>query len=167
MRHPSGFDLLTGDDFPKPLHDNVWSKFIMPFLGSLSATDLQGLPFSGRELPGKLLAIGVLLLLPKPKPQPQPKSSYPSSEFNIGDLVAYDWEPEDDDAPESVTDFGEIMGMRWVPEPDGYCFVGNTWIYYIRWTHSTYPDILLEPCYDGEPTLSSDLRLVKQFQGVE
>jgi hypothetical protein len=53
--------------------------------------------------------------------------------------------------------------MRWVPEPDGHCLAVKTWVYYIKWTHSTCPDILLTPCYDGEPTYSSDLRLVKHF----
>ena len=93
-------------------------------------------------------------------PRPQPRSLYPSPEFKMGDLVAYDWEPDDDDAPEFAIDFGEILGMRWVPEPDGYCLIGSTWVYFIRWTHSTCPDILPEPFYDGEPTLASDLRLV-------
>jgi hypothetical protein len=120
---------------------------------------------SRRELPGKLLAIAGALLLPErqskvsvistevqPKPQP---------EFKIGDLVAYDWEPDDDDdAPEFATDFGEVLGMRWVPEPDGQCLTVNIWVYYIRWTHSSCPDILSSPSYDGEPTYSSDLRLV-------
>lgn len=90
----------------------------------------------------------------------QPRSLYPSPEFKMGDLVAYDWEPDDDDAPEFATDFGEIMGMRWVPEPDGYCSVVNTWLYFVKWTHSSCPGILCEPQYDGEPTLASDLRLV-------
>jgi hypothetical protein len=86
---------------------------------------------------------------------------YPSPEFSIGDLVASDWEPDDDDAPEEfVTDFGEILGMRWVPEPDGYSLVSNTWVYFVRWTHSTCPDLLPEPCYDGEPTEASQLRRV-------
>ena len=93
-------------------------------------------------------------------PRSQPRSLYPSPEFKMGDLVAYDWEPDDDDAPEFATDFGEILGMRWVPEPDGYCSIGSTWVYFIRWTHSTCLDILPEPFYDGEPTLASDLRLV-------
>lgn len=128
----------------------------MPFSNCLSSADLQTLTFPRRELPGKLLAIGVALLLPKP----QPKSSYPLPEFNMGDLVAYDWEPDDDEAPEFVTDFGEVMGMRWVPEPDGHCLAANAWVYYINWTHSTCPGILPNPCYEGEPTYSSNLRLV-------
>jgi hypothetical protein len=78
----------------------------------------------------------------------------------MGDLVAYDWEPDDDDAPEFATDFGEVLGMRWVPKPDGQCLAAKTWVYFVRWTHSTCPGILPSPCYDGEPTYSSDLRLV-------
>lgn len=128
----------------------------MSFFGFLSSADSQDFALSRRELLGKSLAIGAASLLPKP----QPKSSYPLPEFNMGDLVAYDWEPDDDEAPEFATDFGEVMGMRWVPEPDGHCFAANTWVYYINWTYSTCPGILLNPCYDGEPTYSSDLRLV-------
>jgi hypothetical protein len=118
---------------------------------------------SRRELLGKLLAIAGALLLPKSQVE-LPKSQVESSahllpKFNVGDLVAQDWKPEDDDAPESATDFGEILGMRWIPEPDAYCSVGKTWVYYIRWTHSTCPGCLTEPYSDGEPTYSSDLRL--------
>jgi hypothetical protein len=112
--------------------------------------------FARRDFLQKVVLTASLCLLPKS----QPTSRYPLPEFKMGDLVAYDWEPEDDDAPEFATDFGEIMGMRWVPEPDGYCMIGNAWVYFIRWTHSTCPDILSEPCYDGEPTYSFDLRLV-------
>jgi hypothetical protein len=105
----------------------------------------------------KLSAIGAAALLPKF----QRKLPCPPPEFKLGDLVAYDWEPDDDDAPDSVTDFGEVLGMRWVPKPDGQCLTAvNTWVYYIRWTHSSWSDILLSPFYDGEPTYSSDLRLV-------
>lgn len=112
--------------------------------------------FPRRELFQQAVSLASLCILPKP----QSCSLHPSPEFKMGDLVAYDWEPDDDDAPEFATDFGEILGMRWVPEPDGYCLIGNTWVYFIRWTHSTCPDILPEPFYDGEPTLASDLRLV-------
>ncbi|MEG4306840.1 hypothetical protein [Microcoleus sp. D3_18a_C4] len=101
------------------------------------------------------------IVLPFLVPRTQPCSLYPSPEFKMGDLVAYDWEPDDDDALEVATDFGEILGMRWVPEPDGYCMIGNAWVYFIRWTHSTCPGILSKPCYDGEPTYSFDLRLIK------
>ena len=111
---------------------------------------------SRRELPGKLFVIGVGALLSKPQPQ----SPYPLPKFKMGDLVAYDWEPDDDDAPEFATDFGEVLGMRWVPKPDGQCLAAKTWVYFVRWTHSTCPGILPSPCYDGEPTYSSDLRLV-------
>jgi hypothetical protein len=122
-----------------------------------SKTDSHNFSLSRRSLLGELLVIGTALLLPESQSQ-----SLPSPKFKIGDLVAYDWEPDDDDAPESVTDFGEILGMRWVPEPDGYCLAVNTWVYYIKWTYSSCPDMLPEPCYDGEPTYSSDLRLVNR-----
>ncbi len=162
MRRQSGFAPLRGNDFPKPLITNVWSKTIMSFSGRLSDSDSQqNLALSRRELLAKSLAIGAVSLLPKP----QPKSSYPSPEFKIGDLVAYDWEPDeyDDEAPDSATDFGEVLGMRWVPEPDGHCLVVNTWVYFIRWTHSTCREYSSSyPCYDGEPTESSDLRLIKR-----
>lgn len=140
------------------------------------STEPQNFACSRRELPGKLFAIaaGALLMsehqskvsVTQTEVQPKPELKVPvvptevQPEFKIGDLVAYDWEPDDDDAPEFATDFGEVMGMRWVPKPDGHCSAVNTWVYYIRWTHSSCPDILSEPCYDGEPTYSSDLRLV-------
>jgi len=128
----------------------------MSFFGFLSSSDSQDSALSRRDLLGKLSAIGAVSLLPKS----QPKSSYPLPEFKMGDLVAYDWEPDDDDTPDFATDFGEILGMRWMPEPDGYCLIGNAWVYFIRWTHSTCPDFIPEPSYDGEPTYSFDLRLV-------
>jgi hypothetical protein len=138
---------------------NAWSKIIMPFFRFLSVSaGSQNSAFSRRELLGKFSMVGAAALLPKP----QPKSSYPPPEFNIGDLVASDWEPdaEDDDAPEFATDFGEVLGMRWLPEAES-CFAANTWVYYIWWTHST-SDGTCYPCYDGEPTRGCDLRLVKQ-----
>lgn len=96
----------------------------------------------------------------KPQPETPVTPTEVQPKFKIGDLVAYDWEPEDDDAPEFATDFGEVFGMRWVPEPDGYSSGTKTWVYFVRWTHSSCPGILLEPFYDGEPTESSALRLV-------
>ena len=139
----------------------------MPFLNRKSSTDSQNSAFPRRELPGKLLAIGSLLLLPKPQSQPQPQSSYPSPKFHIGDLVAYDWEPdeEDDDIPDSATDFGEILGLRFVLEADSSQVAANTWLYYVLWTHGTYEGCY--PCYDGEPTRGCDLRLVSQSEGVK
>jgi hypothetical protein len=112
--------------------------------------------FSRRELPGKLLAIAGALLLPKS----QSKTLYPSPEFNIGDLVASDWEPDDDDAPEFATDYGEILGMRWMPEAEGNWTPAHTWVYYVYWTHGTCGSDICYPCYDGEPTRACDLRLV-------
>jgi hypothetical protein len=140
----------------------------MSFFGFLFNAGSQNFGLSRRELLGKSLAIGAVSLLPVNSQQPtvnsqqSTKSSYSLPEFNIGDLVASDWEPdeEDDDAPDSATDFGEILGMRWLPEAES-CFAANTWVYYIWWTHSTC-DGTCYPCYDGEPTRGCDLRLVKQ-----
>jgi len=124
----------------------------------------QHFTFPRRELLQKVAALTSLCLLPKSQPAAPspatPSHSYPSPEFNIGDLVAYDWEPDDDEAPELATDFGEILGMRWVPETDRYCLVTNTWVYFVRWTHSTCPGVLLEPYCDGEPTEADLLRRV-------
>jgi len=116
----------------------------------------QHFTFTRRDFIWKAASLALLCTSPKP----QPLSLYPSPEFNIGDLVAQDWEPNDDEAPEFATDFGEILGMRWIPKPDGYCSVANTWVYFVRWTHSSCPGCLPEPYCDGELTLASDLRLV-------
>jgi len=128
----------------------------MSFLGRLSDSDLQNSVLSRRDLLGKSLAIGAVSLLPGT----QSKSSYPPPAFKIGDLVAYDWEPdeEDDEAPDSATDFGEVLGMRWLPEAES-CFSANTWVYYVWWTSSTCGGTCF-PCYDGEATRGCDLRLV-------
>jgi hypothetical protein len=130
----------------------------MSFFGFLAEPDSQSSALSRRDLLGKLSAIGVVSLLPKP----QPKALYPSPEFKIGDLVASDWEPDDDDddAPEWATDYGEVLGMRWLPEPEGSWASANTWVYYINWTHGTCGSDICYPCHDGEPTRACDLRLV-------
>lgn len=134
----------------------------MSFSERLSSADLPNPALSRRDLFGKTAAIALAAAATKLPPKPPASSKYPSPEFAIGDLIAQDWEQNDDDAPESATDFGEILGMRWVPEPDGYSLIGNTWVYYIRWTHSSCPGCLPEPYCDGEGTLSSDLRLVSR-----
>jgi hypothetical protein len=160
MRDPSGLDLLRSHDFPKPLLHNVWSKIIMPFLGRLSDLDSQQNPaLSRRELLVKSLAIGAVSLLPADS---QSKFPYPPPEFKIGDLVASDWEPDDDDAPEWATDYGEILGMRWLLNPEGSWAPAHTWVYYVNWTHGTCGSDICYPCYDGELTRACDLRLVKQ-----
>jgi hypothetical protein len=116
----------------------------------------QHFTFPRRELLQKVVALTSLCLLPKSQPSP-----FPSPEFSIGDLVASDWEQDDDDdAPLSGTDFGQILGMRWVPEPDAFSLVTNSWVYYVRWTHSTSGDFDCYPCYEGEPTEAEDLRRV-------
>jgi len=128
----------------------------MTFFGFLSSSASQDSACSRRELLGKSLAIGVVSLLP----EFQSQSLYPLPEFKIGDLVASDWEPDDDEAPELATDFGEILGMRWLPETENG-FPANAWVYYVRWTHGTCGPDICYPCYDGEPTSGSELRLVK------
>jgi hypothetical protein len=128
----------------------------MSFFGFLSSPDSQNFALSRRDLLRICSAISALSLLPKL----QPKSSYPSPEFNIGDLVASDWEPDDDDAPEFATDYGEILGMRWMPEAEGNWTPAHTWVYYVYWTHGTCGSDICYPCYDGEPTRACDLRLV-------
>lgn len=82
--------------------------------------------FSRRGVLQGLASVGLPFLAPRTQPRSQTRSLYPPPEFKMGDLVAYDWEPDDDDAPEFATDFGEILGMRWVPEADGHCLAANT-----------------------------------------
>jgi hypothetical protein len=162
MRDPSGLDLLMSHDFPNRYVTTLGAKFIMSFFGFLSIPDSQNFALSRRELLGKISAIGVVSLLPKP----QSKFSYPSPEFKIGDLVASDWNPdeEDDDAPESATDFGEVLGMRWLPESESG-LDAKTWVYYVWWTHSTISGTCF-PCYDGESTRECDLRLVSATEKI-
>ncbi len=129
----------------------------MPFFRFLSVSARsQNFALSRRELLGKFSVIGAVALLSQPQPE------YSSPEFKIGDLVASDWEPDDDDAPELATDYGEILGMRWLLEPESDWAPANTWVYYVRWTHSNYGSDSCYPCCDGEPTRGCDLRLVKQ-----
>lgn len=150
----------------------------MSFSGRLSSADLQNLVFPRRELLQKVVAIASLLLLPRtqpkspsestpvgsppqptsvePQPQPSVPKSYPLPEFAIGDSVAQDWEGE---FGEKNVEYGEILGLRWSPEAYS-CYPANTWLYFINWTHSTCGSDFCYPCYDGEPTMASELRLV-------
>jgi hypothetical protein len=139
----------------------------MSFFGFLSTADSQDSALSRRELLGKSASIALAATAMKLPPKQPAPPKYPSPEFNIGDLVAQDWEPDDDEAPEFATDFGEILGMRWIPKPDSYCSVANTWVYFVRWTHSSCPGCLPEPYCDGELILASDLRLVKESQEAQ
>jgi len=142
----------------------------MTFLQSLSATDLQTLTFPRRELPGKLLALVLVLLLPKPQrevsatptevqPKPQPEVlAIPievQPKFKIGDLVAEDWVNDDD---EVETEFGQVLGMAYFKKAQS-CFEANTWVYYVNWTHSTSDADFAYPTYDQEASRESDLRL--------
>jgi len=113
---------------------------------------------SRRELPGKLFAIAGALLLPERRRELPVMETEVQPKFKIGDLVAQDWVDEDDLA---ATDFGQVFGMCYFPEPQS-CFPGKSWVYYINWTHSTTSDVnsITFPCYDGEGTRESDLRLV-------
>ncbi len=130
----------------------------MAFLGRLSGTDLQSLTFPRRELPGKLLAIGVALLLPERQPKILAIPAKVQPKFKIGDLVAEDWVNDDD---ETETEFGQVLGMAYFKKAQS-CFEADTWIYYVNWTHSTSGADFSYPTYDQEPSRESDLRLVKQ-----
>lgn len=129
---------------------------IMTFTQSLSSAGSQTSAFSRRSMMGKLFATAVATAATK---RSAPKS-FPSPKFQIGDSIASDWEDnEDEDAPDLGTDFGEILGMRWLPERES-CYDAKTWVYFVRWTHSTIGASSAYPCYDGEPSRECDLRLV-------
>lgn len=113
---------------------------------------------SRRELPGKLFAIAVGIAASK-RPKILVSQTEVQPKFKIGDLVAEDWVDEFD---QDATDFGEIIGMRWVPDPDSFSLSVKTWVYFVRWTHTTNGADFAYPCYDGEPTEECDLRLVSQ-----
>ena len=130
-------------------------------LGRLSRADLQNVKFPRRELPGKLLAIGVALLLPERRSEVLVAPTEVQPKFKIGDLVAEDWLNEDDKVD---TEFGQILGMTYFKEAQRG-FEANTWIYYVNWTHSTSDADFTYPTYDQEPTRECDLRLVKQPGG--
>jgi hypothetical protein len=120
----------------------------------------QVFTFPRRELLQKVLSVASLCLIARPQPAAVPPGKRPLSEFKIGDLVALDWEgnEEEEDAPQSATDFGEVVGLCHLPE-DGYYHPHNTWVYYIYWTHSTC-SACSYPCFEGEPTAGNTLRLV-------
>ncbi|MEG5018533.1 MULTISPECIES: hypothetical protein [unclassified Microcoleus] len=137
----------------------------MSFSERLSSADLQNPALSRRELLGKSASITLAAATKLPPKPPAPKK-YPSPEFNIGDLVACDWvndrdEDEDEDEGEHITDFGEVLGMRYLPESESI-FPAKSWVYYIWWTDSTSKVWNPYPCYDGEPTEASSLRLVQR-----
>lgn len=108
-----------------------------------------------------------LTVLPFLSPRRRSKTlnKYPLPKFAIGDLVASDWiNDENPNAPEAATDFGEVLGMRWVQEDDWgistYPLPENTWVYFIKWTHSTIGCESCFPCYDGEAISGTSLRLI-------
>lgn len=117
----------------------------------------SSLMFSRRDLPGKLLAIGAALLLPERQREIPLIQTEVQPKFKIGDLVAEDWVNEDD---EVETEFGQILGMSYCSKAYS-CFEGNTWIYYVCWTHSTSDADFAYPTYDQEATSECDLRLIK------
>jgi hypothetical protein len=160
MRGPSGLAPLRSHDFPNRYPATLGAKFIMPFSRSQSATDMARFKFSRRELPGKLLTICAALLLPERRSEVLVTPTEVQPKFKIGDLVAQDWVDEDDLA---ATDFGQVFGMCYFPEAQS-CFPAKSWVYYINWTSSTTCDInsISFPCYDGEGTRESDLRLVRE-----
>jgi len=88
-------------------------------------------------------------------------SALPRPQFAIGDRVSEYWEAEDAKGIEYfATDFGEVLGLRWVGEAESW-LPQNTWIYFVRWTHST-SDVFSYPTYDGEPCMEDDLKLVSR-----
>lgn len=121
----------------------------------------QDFTFSRRGLLQGLAAVGLPFLLPPVQPAAIPPTPTRRSlpEFNIGDLVALDWEGnEEEDAPQFATDFGEVVGLCHLPD-DGYYYPRGTWVYYIYWTHSTC-SACAYPCFEGEPSAGNTLRLV-------
>ncbi|MEG4590003.1 hypothetical protein QUA54_33025 [Microcoleus sp. MOSTC5] len=132
----------------------------MSFSGRLSSADSQTSAFSRRSMLGKLFTTAVATAAAKRSGESSTPKNYPLPKFQIGDLIASDWEDdEDEDAPDSATDFGEILGMRWLPERESVSDA-KTWVYYVNWTHSTIGASSCYPCYDGEPSRECDLRLV-------
>lgn len=132
----------------------------MSFSGRLSSAEPQTSAFSRRNMLGKLFATAVATAAAKRSAESSAPKKYPLPKFSVGDLIASDWEDnEDEDAPDLGTDFGEILGMRWLPECES-CYDAKTWVYFVRWTHSTIGASSAYPCYDGEPSRECDLRLV-------
>ncbi len=118
----------------------------------------QHFTFSRRGLLQGLAAVGLPFLVPRVEPATSP-GERPLPEFKIGDLIAQDWEGnEDEDAPQSATDFGEVVGLCYLPQ-DGSYYPRNTWVYYVYWTHSTCSECSY-PFFDGEMTAGNTLRLV-------
>ena len=124
----------------------------------------QVFTFPRRELLQKVVSAAVLCLVPRPQPVVISVGQLPRPKFAIGDLIASDWESGDDDddeAPDFATDFGEILGIRWPSARETEsAWNPNTWVYFVRWTHSTIGTSSCYPCYDGEPSRECDLRLV-------
>lgn len=112
--------------------------------------------FARRDFLQKAASAALPFLIPRSQPADSFFGGRPLPQFKIGDLVAEDWLDEDD---ESFTDFGEVLGVRWLPERQS-SFAANTWVYYVYWTHSTTGSTYCYPCYDGEPTEATQLRLV-------
>lgn len=131
----------------------------MSFSERLSSTGSRTLPFSRRDLVSKSFAIALAVAVGKRSRKLSAPKDYPAPKFAIGDLVSEDWEAEDAQGVEySATDFGEVLGLRWVSEAESW-LPQNTWIYFVRWTHST-SDVFSYPTYDGEPCMEDDLKLV-------
>lgn len=116
--------------------------------------------FARRDFLQKAASAALSFLVPHSQPIDSFFGGRPLPRFKIGDLVASDWEPDDDDAPEFATEFGEILGVRWMPEAEGGYILARTWVYYVWWTHGTCGSEVCYPCYDGESTRECDLRLV-------
>lgn len=122
----------------------------MSFSGRLSGTGCS-----------QTFAIALAAAVGNRSPKLSALKDYPAPKFAIGDRVADDWEAEDAKGVEySATDFGEVLGLRWASEAESW-LPQNTWIYFVRWTHST-SDLFSCPTYDGEPCIEDDLKLVSR-----
>ena len=132
----------------------------MTILGDCPVGRSQDFTFSRRGLLQGLASMALPFFVLRSQSVGSFFGDRPLPKFKIGDLVASDWEPDDDDAPECATDFGEILGVRWLPEAEGSWSPAHTWVYYVYWTHSTCGCDISYPSYDGESTRECDLRLV-------
>lgn len=122
----------------------------------LSSAGSQTSAFSRRSMMGKLFATAVATAAAKRSPKSPIPKSYPLPEFSIGDSVAQDWVGK---FGKKEVEYGEVFGLCWCPKAYS-CYPANTWLYYINWIHSTCDPDERYPCFDGEPTVASELRLV-------
>jgi hypothetical protein len=103
----------------------------------------------------------LLFLVPRIRSIPSPLKNYPLPEFALGDLVAMDWEDDQEDLGFG-TDFGEIVGMRWVGDEKQWNSTNplpaNSWVYFVCWTHTSSSHSSGYPCFDEDPYSACELR---------